>query len=875
MNNRFVVVDLETTGNQPNSRSKIIQIGAVLIENDQIIDRFSTYVRPNTAIPPFISQLTGITEEMVEDAPLFEEVAPKLIGLLDEACFVAHHASFDLGFLQAELQGSGFTPFEGPVLDTVELARILYPAIEGYQLTQLAEHFSIKHDRPHQADSDAEVTALVFLNMLKKLHTIPNPIKIQIGKLSSKFLNSVAPLFIKSNLSVHIEDQNLAAILKAEKESIDMDSTRIDPNSYEQLWGNADLKSLTNKELCDSIFETLCDHEYLLVEAGNGIEKSISYLLSAITYSKIENCKILVSKSTTQLEHQLCEDEIQRLKKVLPFTFNSVILKEKSNYICVDKFLKELYQMDYDNYDTALSKAQILIWLTETETGDIDELNLPSGGLFFWRKINCNDTCSVHKLGCYFQHALQEVERANIVLINHRQLLASLKESNDLLHQFKEIIIDEAHHLEDIACEQFGLEIPFYKFQQILNNIVELIKKGYGKNRLSSLLQDIQREKDDLLRLLGSYIRNQDHSQVNDIGRLVHRVNLEKDKVWSTIIEIAERLRLLIRETEIFLSSINEEFELTRDLNNLNDAMISIFNFNPDEETVWIEMDHNGSDYHMKLSKRPIDVSEQLADQLYARKRSVILTSATLTVNGSFSFFIERLGLEDCQPKTLYLTDRSVIDRTIHLMLPTDIPHIKKVSDRTYLKAIATHIIMIARQIRGKNLILFTSYEDLKLTYQLVKDEIPSEEFIIIGQGIDGISKLKLTKTFKKFDDVLLFGTNTFWEGVDLPEELASLILVRLPFIPIHHPFHAARIDKLKRIGKNAFLDYTLPKAVLQFKQGFSRVLVPNRKNGFVYVFDRRLTSAEYGEDFITAMPSIKLHEDNQQNLIQIQQQLM
>ncbi|MDR6122604.1 DNA polymerase III epsilon subunit family exonuclease [Bacillus sp. SLBN-46] len=174
MLNKFVVIDLETTGNLPKKGDKIIQFAAVVIENGTITEQFSSLINPQKAIPAFIEELTGINDEMVKGAPLFSEITEKIQSLLEEAYFVAHNVLFDLSFLQEELIQAGHEGFYGPVLDTVEMARILYPTADGYKLSDLAEKENLRHDRPHQADSDAQVTAELFLILLNRLTALPS-----------------------------------------------------------------------------------------------------------------------------------------------------------------------------------------------------------------------------------------------------------------------------------------------------------------------------------------------------------------------------------------------------------------------------------------------------------------------------------------------------------------------------------------------------------------------------------------------------------------------------------------------------------------------------------------------------------------------------
>ncbi|MGJ7920009.1 exonuclease domain-containing protein, partial [Neobacillus sp. LXY-4] len=384
MNNKYVVIDLETTGNSPKRGDKIIQFAAVVIENGKITKQFNSLVNPQQKIPVFIEELTGLNDDMVHDAPLFSEIAEKVASLLEDAYFVAHNVLFDLSFLQDELIESGMNGFYGPVLDTVELARILFPTADSYKLSDLALQEGLEHDRPHQADSDAFVTAQLFINFLNRLEELPEKTLKQLAKLSGG---------LKSDIQMLLEDllehkQQRVEIIKPELEiyrglaikksqSLDDDKKQ---NTANYPFSEAEKESLMKNAfpvyekrqgqflMMDSIYHSFQSGQHALIEAGTGVGKSLAYLIPGAIFAKQTGQSVVISTYTTQLQQQLMEKDIPLLKKMLPFPIKTCLLKGRGHYISLAKFEQSLVEED-DNYDTTLTKMQILIWLTETQTG--------------------------------------------------------------------------------------------------------------------------------------------------------------------------------------------------------------------------------------------------------------------------------------------------------------------------------------------------------------------------------------------------------------------------------------------------------------------------------------------------------------------------
>jgi ATP-dependent DNA helicase DinG len=246
-----------------------------------------------------------------------------------------------------------------------------------------------------------------------------------------------------------------------------------------------------------------------------------------------------------------------------------------------------------------------------------------------------------------------------------------------------------------------------------------------------------------------------------------------------------------------------------------------------------------------------------------------VLTSATLTVSDSFGYFLNEIGLKKEEIKQLQLSSPFDYAQSATLFIPNDVPEIQQVSNEEYIEGISSHLIGVAQATKGRMLILFTSYDMLRKTYELMKESGLLEDYVLMAQGITSGSRTRLTKNFQRFDKAILFGTSSFWEGVDIPgEDLSCLALVRLPFSPPDEPVTQAKSEILKAQGRNPFSSHSLPEAIIRFKQGVGRLIRRSSDRGIVIVYDRRIKTTRYGKAFIQSIPAMKVREGDLSDLI-------
>lgn len=920
MGNKFVVVDLETTGNSVKKGARIIQIGAVIIENGKISGQYSSLVNPGTSIPAFIEELTGINDQMVKDAPTFDEIAPVIMELLDDAYFVAHNVLFDLGFLQEELQNAGLEGFFGSVIDTVELARILFPTAEGYKLSDLAAKEGISHDRPHQADSDAYVTAELLLIMLKKLDTFPFVTIKGLAKLSADLKSDIYLLLdelvthkqtVVEELSQDIEVFRDIA-LKQRRHLVPY-KNNFDKNKLSYPAGQKEKEEILQKvfpdfeqrlgqfEMMDCVHQSFSYQQCALIEAGTGIGKTLGYLIPAILFSMNNNERVVISTYTTQLQQQILMNDLPKLMGMFDFPIKTVLLKGKDHYINLARFELSLRKED-DNYDTTLTKMQILVWLMETETGDYEELNLSSGGLLYWNKIKNTPVSYLQSREWderdFYLKAHKDAEDANLIITNHSMLLTDLVSNDPFIPTYEYVILDEAHHFEQTAGKHFGKALDYlavrltinqfgqYEQGQLFKKLEDLLTKSVGKyeckytkERLNTLINDVQYEIDVLFMNSSSYAKKNKSpsSASNKVQSILPHG--ERDRMWQALFGSAERLSFLLRDLHLAIEErftiienkrtilhredkvvLDEINTLKKEIERIRGAIREVFLY-PNQNLVrWIETDLRSVQNLTTVFARPAYVSERLQKEFFTTKKSVVMTSATLTVNHSFKFIKAELGIDSLPVIEKRISSPFNFGEQVQLIVPNDLPDIKSSSEAEYISAITEHIISIAEVTKGRMLTLFTSHEMLKKTYELIKESSLLDEYVLIAQGISGGSRGRLVRNFQRFEKAILFGTSSFWEGIDIPgENLSCLIIVRLPFSPPDEPLAVAKHELIVKDGGNPFYELALPEAVLRFKQGFGRLIRSSTDRGIVFVFDRRILTTSYGKFFLQSIPPVSI----------------
>src|SRR5699024_2187215 len=718
-----------------NKTDKIIEVGIVVIEEDEITEQYATFINPDREIPTFISNLTGIVNEDVIDAPYFEEVADTISNKFRDSYFIAHNVPFDLGFLNDELLAIHKDPIYSLQLDTVELARILFPEAPGYKLLQLARYLGIEHDYPHRALSDAYVTAEVFLKIKAKLKNLPvetlqhllmieRGLKSDLYQLLTSYKDQqlLNPMKHTNMLTFqglafrnHLNDEIEQTEVQQLHFGSYLDSIYEDDGALQTFMPNYQ-KRQTQREMSEIIFDAFQVNHHAIIEAETGTGKTLGYLLPAIYEGVKEDKPVVISTYTTQLQSQLLDKEIPLIKKVSPFPFKVAILKGKKHYLSLEKLHQELHENQTDNYDITLTKAILLIWITETITGDIDEIQLPTSGYYFYKRISAevegmNTFKSPWSQYNYYPVARRKAEVANVIVTNHSLLCTDMILDYNVLPDCKKIIIDEAHHLEQTVSQKFGLSLDYIQIQFNLNLVGDFednqwISQFRESHRdafenvntveWNKVFRDAKYETDELFRYLFQYVmKRQTHQKTfGDTGRLQYRFFQDKEDAveWGIIKDMSARLVMKLQGLSSILEIINTNIATLEMISSYERDQLSGFidqlttfrenlkhlflENSTNTEVKWIEIDAKGAKNAVYIYNEPTDIRMLMKEQFISEKESIILTSATLTMNDSFSFIQKRLGFEE-NTITKKLDSPFSYENQVQLLIPNDFPDIQ------------------------------------------------------------------------------------------------------------------------------------------------------------------------------------------------------
>ncbi|OAS14025.1 ATP-dependent DNA helicase DinG [Paenibacillus oryzisoli] len=932
---KFAVLDFETTGSQPGD--EIIQVGLVIIDQFEITDRYTSLVNPGISIPSSITTLTGITNEMVADAPSLDQVMSDMFPRLFDCVLVAHQAAFDLSFLQRGLTRTGYPPFSGRVLDTMDMLRILFPSISSLQLSMVAALFGIDHERPHQADSDAEVTALIWIHCLDRLLGLP---LLTVQRLNQIFENG------NTDLGWFLDE---ICLYKESVTSVDMDTNRY----FRQFtlnvtdWGEEDeLRSeyqVTEalgasfqafqqglKSALQQRFEVYEDREsqdqmileversleadqHLMIEAGTGTGKSLGYLIPAIYYGLKYEKKVVVSTHTINLQEQLRERDIPLLKEIFPVPFKAAVLKGRSHYLCLRKFETKLTTRDYENgREDPITAAQMVVWLSETEHGDEEEIHFGNKGAQFWYSVasdtdSClNRMCPWYKK-CFYHRARNDANTADVIITNHSLLFTDMKAENRLLPSYKHLVIDEAHHFEEVASKHLGIELHASAFYHSLLWLYKDNRSGQlpmlrfrlqksdeaGERaaawsqtidglfpKIISIKEDWERLSEALYELVSS---KSDPSQ-SETSQYVLRLKPETlPSNWREMLIMEDNIYLnaneLLRTLDKLLNELKEQQDglgvqgLVTDLNGTvkelyahRDALHFFMKMADEGYVYWVEAGTYAKAKSVQLNSVPTDVSGLLQQHFFETKDSIILTSATLSVNKSFQYSAEQLGLsipedeESGKLKTVQLPSPFNYREQALVVIPRNFPTIKGAGDPVFIEALINSLSDVALVTKGRMLVLCTSNRMLKLVHAGMKEKLSPHGITVLGQGVDSGNRSKLTRMFQDNKMCVLLGTSSFWEGVDIPgDALSCLAIIRLPFQPPNHPLVEAKCENIKKRNENPFMKFSVPQAVIRFKQGFGRLVRRASDKGIVIIYDTRVIETYYGKHFLYSLPGPKI----------------
>ncbi len=669
--------------------------------------------------------------------------------------------------------------------------------------------------------------------------------------------------------------------------------------------------------LAEEVDEAIRDGHHLVAEAGTGVGKSFAYLVPAILHTAADQNRpeeeagfdpfsdndpaarrVVISTHTIALQEQLYNKDIPFLSGILPFEFSSVLMKGRGNYLCLRRLraaasrTKSLFSTDEesDHLD------RVIEWSRRTTDGSLSDLN-PQPPANVWTEVSCEEgncmgrACKSYR-DCFYQAARRRVERASIIIVNHALLFSDLAiraQGGSIIPNYSTLIFDEAHTMEQTAGDHLGLSITQGQIHFLLNRLwnprkrkglladmsdkpsedaaqppasARELKEVFSAAR--RMVEDCQDRCDELFDSLTGWLAARPGSN----GRV-----MEPEIVGRGMEEGLVRLASALHSVTAVLTDPERKIELgaarQRVLSIKGNLTVWITQSDP-EMVYWLEKTASRRTESVKMFAAPINVGGILREMLFSKVRTVVMTSATLSAESSaalrrgedatpFDYFLSRIGLSGA--RTLLLGSPFNYRENVTLIVPGNLslPREKGISsDAEFYNAVFRYIC----ETEGGAFVLFTSYSLMKRTADALTPKLVHLGYPLLTQGA-GVSRSKMVEMFQKSRNSVLFGTDSFWQGVDVPgEALRNVIITQLPFAVPTQPLTEARSEAITLAGGNSFREYSIPEAVIRLKQGFGRLIRKADDRGIVVIMDSRILTKSYGKIFLRALPDCKFRKD-------------
>ena len=918
---KFIALDFETTGLQIES-DRIIEVAAILFENGEPTKRYVTLVKPDIPIPELIEDITGITNDMVASAPKEKDIVNKLFDFIGSFPIVAHNTPFDLSFLKS-LSKRYQIDFTHPACyDTLTLSRAFLFFQPTHNLSAVSEFFGLSSEGAHRAESDTENTGYIFLHLIHeaasykldiitRIITLLKPFDIENRKLFIDIANTLAKNGdLKKGLVDSEINKSFTSNVYIKKGKKDISALNSDLVFSENGLLSKSLKGFEKRSnqirfssFIDEIFSE--PNGIGVAEAGTGLGKTMAYLFPALKKNFIDpdSGPIIISCHTKYLQDQLFNKDLPGLAQSIDVSIKSVLLKGRNNYICktrLDWLLKSSENILDAN--ESINLLPIIIWLSWTKTGDLDECPGFTNG-FNYRLISliqseqgyCTTPICARNDGCFFGSIRKLIHKANLIIVNHALLISDSSarlrsdESLGFLPLHDTVIIDEAHNLPQSAYSNLSLSLSHRSIMYALdkvdpththslrwNNQIKSMAKlhpelekyriklcdSIGESRLS-----IKPFFDDLT---SSIIHKFDsHSKystkiiiknlVDEFGQFEMQLNDLRSNIQNTRnqLRIIKDILLDIDKSREDFLELHQVFE--RGIETLNDVLVLMQTMLIDQQSntvYWYEgvfkSINKQKELIITINSSPIDLASDLPGNLFNQLNHCILTSATLQSNASFEYFLQRVGLnqiDNCNIKTCEFESPFYYDEQVtYYQYARD--------DGQKPQTLSDIIFYCHKKFNKRMMVLFTSRSQLENTLQLLRQKNGGKDLPIFAQRRQ-TSRMGLIKGMHETSNGILLGTNAFWEGVDLSRDLLEiLIIVKMPFDVPTEPIIKAYGNLIESSGGNRFMDFALPESIVRFRQGFGRLIRTSFDEGIFIVMDDRVVSKRYGSAFSNSIPT-------------------